>query len=239
MTELSYSAARLNHVWLHRPLPAGARISAGSFNRDSRGRWYINVLAEVEVATAASIDKVGIDLGLKSLVALSTGEKIATPRFYRTSEAALAIAQRARKTKRVRRIRAKTRNRRKDFLHKTSKRLVERYGLVVIGDVSPSKIARTWLAKSVLDAGWADLKHMLSYKAIRHGGSMLEICERHTSQSCSECGSLPASRPRGIAGLRKRVFKCDDCGAILDRDVNAARNILARGQASLGGGVNV
>lgn len=224
------------HVWLDRPISEGAKIGAGSFNQDSRGCWYLNVPVEVETANVASISKVGIDLGLESVVALSDGEKIAAPQFYRKSEAVLATAQRARKPKRVRRIHTKVANRRKDFLHKASTRLVKKYGLIVIGDVSPSKIARSRLAKSVLDAGWADLKQMLAYKAIRHGGSTLEVSERWTSQTCSECGALPASRPKGIAGLRNRAFACDDCGVVLDRDVNAARNILGCGLASLVGG---
>ena len=227
------------NVWLHRQIPDDAKIGAGSFNQDSRGRWYLNVPVEVETANLASIEKVGIDLGLNSLVALSSGETIEAPQLYRKPEQALAAAQRARKSKHARRIHAKARNRRKDFLHKKSKEIAQKYGLIVVGDVSPKKIAQSRFAKSVHDAGWADLKHMLSYKAITHGGSMLEVCERHTSQSCSECGGLPATRPRGIAGLRKRVFVCDDCGAVLDRDVNAARNILRVGQDTLGGGAHV
>jgi IS605 OrfB family transposase len=138
--------------------------------------------------------------------------------------------------KRVKAIHAKARNRRKDFLHKESTKLAKKFGLIVVGDVSPSKIARSRFAKSVLDAGWADLKQMLSYKAIRHGGGTLQVSERYTSQTCSECGSLPASRPKGIAGLSKRVFECDECGAVQDRDVNAAINILRCGLASLIGG---
>jgi putative transposase len=223
-------------VWLDRPIPESARIGAGSFNQDSRGRWYLNVPVEVETANVASIEKVGIDLGLASLAALSTGEKIEAPRFYRKSEAALATIQRARKTKRAKAIHAKVRNRRKNFLHKESTKLAKEFGLIVVGDVSPSNIARSRFAKSVLDAGWADFKQMLSYKAIRHGGSTLEVCERMTSQTCSECGSLPASRPKGIAGLRIREWCCDDCGAVQDRDVNAARNILRCGLASLAEG---
>jgi IS605 OrfB family transposase len=221
-------------VWLDRPIPAGnAKIGAGSFNQDSRGRWYLNVPVEIETGVVASIEKVGIDLGLASLAALSNGDKIEAPQFYRKSEMALATVQRARKTKRVKTIHTKIRNRRKDFLHRESTKLAKKFGLIVVGDVSPSKIARSRFAKSVLDAGWADLKQMLSYKAIRHGGSMLQVSERYSSQTCSECGSLPASRPKGIAGLRKRMLACDDCGAVLDRDVNAARNILRCGLASL------
>ena len=227
------------HVWLHRPLPEGAKIGAGSFNQDARGHWYINCPVEVETASVASIDKVGIDLGLASLATLSTGEKIEAPQFYRKSETALATAQRARKTKRARAIHAKARNRRKDHLHKASKKIATTYGLIIVGDVSPSKIARSRFAKSVLDAGWADLKNMLSYKALMHGGSMLEVCERNTSRSCSQCGAIPHAWPRGIAGLRNRIFQCDDCGLVLDRDHNAALNIRRIGQDTLRGGTYV
>jgi putative transposase len=225
-----------------RDMPAGIKIAAGSFNADSRGRWYINVPVEVDYKPA-SADRipVGIDLGLHSLATLSTGEKIEAPQFYRKSEAALATAQRAKKTKRARAIHAKAANRRKDHLHKASRKIAATFGLIVIGDVSPSKIAKTSMAKSVLDAGWSDFKRMLAYKAITHGANTLEVSERWTSQTCSECGVMPASRPRGIAGLRERVWSCSDCGAVHDRDVNAARNILALGlgQQTLGGGAHV
>lgn len=227
------------HVWLDRQLPDGAKIGAGAFNQDAKGRWYINVPVEVPTANYANIEKVGVDLGLNAIAALSTGEKIEAPQFYRRSELALATAQRARKTKRARTIHAKARNRRKDFLHKASHRLAGQYGLIVVGDISPSKIAKSRFAKSVNDAGWADLKQMLSYKAIRHGGSTREVSEHLTSQTCSECGCLPASRPQGIAGLRKRTFECDECGMVLDRDVNAARNILGLGQQTLAGGARI
>ncbi len=225
------------HVWLDRLLPEG-EIGAGSFNQDARGRWYINCPVKIETTSMASSEKVGIDLGLSSLATLSTGETIEAPRFYRKSEFLLATASRARKTKRVRTISAKVRNRRKDFLHKTSRKIALKYGLIIVGDVSPSKIAQSRFAKSTYDASWAGFKYMLSYKAIKHGGSMLEVSERNTSQTCSECGSLPPSRPRGIAGLRKRVWRCDDCGAVLNRDVNAARNILRCGLASLVAGAS-
>jgi len=105
--------------------------------------------------------------------------------------------------------------------------------------VNASKIARSRFTKSVLDAGWADFKRMLSEKAMTHGGSTLEVCQRHTSKSCLECGSRTASLPRSIAGLRKRMIACDDCGAVPDRGVNAARNILRIGQDALAGGAHV
>lgn len=214
-----------------RDLPAGVKIAAGSFNQDSKGRWYINVPVEVATADHAPLTRVGIDLGLKSLATLSDGGKIEAPRFYRQSEAALAILQRARKSKRVRNIHAKIANRRKDFLHKVSTALAKKYGLIVIGDVSPSKIARTRMAKSVLDAGWADFKRQLSYKAIMHGGSTLEARERYSSGDCSSCGAR--SGPKGLKDLRIREWNCGECGAVHDRDVNAAVNILRVGQHTL------
>jgi putative transposase len=219
-------------------LRAGVKIGAGSFAADARGRWYLNIPVEVECATSAPLSHVGIDLGLKDLATLSTGEKVAAPRLYRGSEEKLATAQRARKTpRRVRNIHAKIANRRKDFLHKASAKIAKEHGLIIIGDVSASKLAKTKMAKSVLDAGWSNFKTMLSYKAITHGGRAIEVSERLTSQACSCCGSLSSeSRPRGIACLGIREWRCDDCGAEHDRDVNAALNILARGQASLAEG---
>lgn len=234
----TFRGARYRTMHL-REIPVGAVLGAGSFNADARGRWYLNVPVEVPEATSASVSQVGIDLGLKDLAALSTGEKIVAPCFYRASEAALGTAQRARKTKRARAIHAKVANRRKDFLHKESLKIVKTHGVVVVGNVSASKFARTTMAKSVLDAGWSSFRDMLRYKSrLRGGGVCLEVSERLSTQVCSECGSLPASRPKGIADLRQRVWRCDDCGSVHDRDVNAARNILRLGQQSLGGGAH-
>src|SRR5215471_10265098 len=100
------------NVFLHRQLPESAKIGCGSFSEDSRGRWYINVPVEVAEATQAVNSRVGIDLGTKALARLSVGDKIAMPAFYRNSEAKLATSQRARKSKRVKAIHAKIRNRR-------------------------------------------------------------------------------------------------------------------------------
>jgi IS605 OrfB family transposase len=223
-----------------RDMPAGVKIGAGSFNQDSRGRWYLNCPTMVECADRAPVTRVGIDLGLNRFAAMSDGRTVAVPQFYRKSEATLASVQRARKTsKRIRAIHAKVANRRKDFLHKESNRIAKEFGLIVIGDVSSKKLAKTRMAKSVLDAGWADFKRQLSYKALMHGGSALQISEAYTSQVCSECGSLPASRPKGIADLGMREWTCDDCGSVHDRDVNAACNILRAGLCALVGGAHV
>jgi len=234
-----FNGASYRTMHLNPHLAVGVKIGAGSFNADARGRWYLNLPVEVACADNAPQSSVGIDLGLASLATLSTGEKIAAPRFYRTSEEKLATAQRARKTQRVKNIHAKIVNRRKDFLHKASAMIAKEHGFIVIGDVSPSRIAQTKMAKSVYDASWSDLKRMLRYKSHLRAGECIEVSERYTSQTCSTCGSLPASWPRGIAGLSKRVFDCIDCGAVLDRDHNAAINILRAGHRTLIGGAHV
>lgn len=230
---LKFRGVRYQPTHISPRLIAGMKFGAGSFNRDNRGRWYINLPVEIECNADAPEEKTGIDLGLKYLATLSDGSKIEMPCFYRASEQAIGMAQRARKTKRARAIHAKVKNRRKDFLHKASAALAKEYGLIVVGDVSPSKLAQTKMAKSVLDAGWSDFKRMISYKAMMHGGRMIEVSERMTTQTCSACGCLPPSRPIGIAGLGIREWSCDECGAVHDRDVNAAKNILRLGLETL------
>lgn len=216
-----------------RDLPCGVKIAAGTFNADRKGRWYINVTVDVAVSDRVDSAHVGVDLGLRDLV-LSDGRKVEIPRFYRQSEAALATAQRAKKTKRARAIHQKIANRRSDFIHKLSAQIARDYALIVVGDVSPSKLAKTNMAKSVLDAGWSDLRSKLLYKSIRNGGNCIEVCERNTSGDCSSCNAR--SGPKGLKDLRIRAWTCGECGAVHDRDVNAARNILARGLASLAEG---
>jgi transposase len=128
--------------------------------------------------------RVGIDLVLKDLATLSTGEKVEVPKFHRRSEERLATAQRARKTKRARAIHAKIASRRKDFLHKASAKLAKEYGFIFVGGVSPSKLAQTWMAKSVFDASWSRFKDMLAWNLrLRSGGMLLEVLEHHTTQN--------------------------------------------------------
>lgn len=219
-----------------RELPEGALIRAGSFNQDSRGRWYINMPVEIPMREAAPASAVGIDLGLKHLATLSTGEKIAAPQHFRRMAEKYGKAKRARKKRLARNIAAKIANARKDHLHKASARIALAHGVICVGNVSSSKLARTRFAKSVLDAGWSTLRNQLSYKAIRHGGTYIEVNEAYTSQTCSTCGSLPEGRPKGIAGLEIRRWECGGCGGSHDRDVNAALNIARLGLETLGEG---
>lgn len=218
-----------------REMPEGAVIRVGSFNQDAKGRWYINCPVEfpAEAFPHAGDTTVGIDLGLSSLATLSTGEKIEAPRHYRRLEDQLAMAQRARKPRLARSISARIANARKDHLHKASARIALSHGIICVGDVSSSKLARTKMAKSVLDASWSTLRRQLEYKALRHGSIYVEVNEAYTSRTCSACGSMPEGRPEGIAGLEIRRWQCGDCETIHDRDVNAAQNIARLGLETL------
>ena len=229
----------VRYVTMHmREIPSGAVIHAGSFNADSRGRWYVNAPIEMpaEMFARCGPTAVGIDLGLKDLATLSTGEKISTPQHYRRLEQKLGKAQRANKKRLTRSIAARISNARKDHLHKVSARVALAHGFIAVGDVSSSRLSQTRMAKSVLDAGWYTFKQQLEYKAIRHGSIFVEVNEAHTSQICSACGEKPEGRPRGIAGLAIRQWDCSECGAVHDRDVNAAINIARRGLATLAEG---
>lgn len=211
-------------------------LRAGSFSQDSRGRWYLNVVVKVQAKASAGTASIGIDLGLKEAAVASTGERI-EGRFYRRLECQLGIAQRAHKKQRVRAIHAKIANQRKDLLHQFSTRLVKNNAAIFVGDVAGAKLVKTKMAKSTLDAGWAKLKTMLEYKSHQAGIVFEVVGESYTTQTCSCCGNIPASSPKGRAGLRIREWTCSDCGAAHDRDVNAARNILAAGHRRLAEGI--
>ena len=216
---------------------ADYELRAGSFSEDSRGRWYLNVVVKVQAKGSSATASVGIDLGLKEVAVASNGQRI-EGRFYRKLEADLGIAQRAHKKRRVKAIHAKIANQRKDALHKFSTALVRENAAIFVGDVASSKLVKTKMAKSTLDAGWASLKTMLEYKSHQAGIVFEVVNESYTTQTCSCCGAIPASSPKGRAGLRIREWTCSECGAVHERDVNAARNILAAGHCRLAVGIS-
>lgn len=227
-------------VFNSRALPEGKIKDGTNFSRDARGNWFLNIVIEVSVDPASAcppVRGVGIDLGLKDFATLSTGEKIEAQGIYRGAEQELAAAQRANKKRRARAIHAQIANRRNDFHHKLSTRIIRDFDYISVGNVNASGLAQTTLAKSVLDAGWSSFRKMLAYKAIKHGAWYEEVDESFTTQTCSNCGALPDSRPKGIAGLGIREWQCSDCGSVHDRDTNAALNILRRGRATLAEGI--
>lgn len=146
-------------------------------------------------------------------------------------EGKLGKAQRANKKARAKALHAKIKYRRKDALHQFSSALVRDNAAIFVGDVSPSQLAKTKMAKSVMDAGWAMLRTQLAYKAIARSVVFEVINERYSTQTCSCCGVIPASSPKGRAGLGIREWTCVECGATHDRDINAPRTFSRRGIA--------
>lgn len=203
-------------------------LRSGSFSQDALGNWYVNIAVKTdEHQSELPTGAIGIDLGLKTIATTSNGEELSAGRWTQTYAKKLAQAQRRGHKRQAKRIHAKVANCRKDALHKFSHAMVEQYGAIYIGDVSSKKLAKTKMAKSVLDSGWGMLKTMLQYKGHEAGRIVETVSERFTTQTCSCCGSI--SGPKGGTGLVVREWTCPDCGAEHLRDVNAARNILARG----------
>lgn len=214
-------------------------IQTGSFVEDSRGRWYVCLVVDSPKQDKPTATKaVGIDLGLKDIATCSDGTIISNPKFYHQYEQKLGIAQRARNRKRVRALHAKIANCRKDHLHKASTQLVKDNALIVVGDLSANKLVKTKMAKSVLDTGFLALKTMLKYKCENAGVMFEEVNERFTTQTCSSCGAITASSPKGRADLRIRVWECE-CGSVNQRDLNSAKNILALGHKRLAVGITL
>ncbi len=211
---------------------------AGSFAQDARGRWYFNVQVEVPTQPLSQGQSaIGIDLGLKDVATCSDGTRLEAKTPYRALEAKLGLAQRANKKQRAKAIHAKIKNQRKDALHQFSSELVKKNAVIFVGNVSSTQLAKTRMAKSVLDAGWGLLKTQLQYKAIAHGVWFEVIDEAYTTQACSCCGAISRNSPKGRAGLGIREWTCLACGTRHDRDINAARNILALGHERLAGGI--
>ncbi|HLG27950.1 MAG TPA: transposase, partial [Paenisporosarcina sp.] len=134
-------------------------------------------------------------------------------------------------------IHAKIKNKRLDFHHKLSNKLVAENSAIFVGNVSAKALVKTKMSKSVLDAGWTAFRTMLKYKSHEAGVWFEEVNERYSTQTCSCCGSRQDS-PKGRAGLRIREWACGECGITHDRDVNAAMNILALGHERLAVGIS-
>lgn len=202
------------------------KIKSASFSENSKGQWFINLICEYEPEpTPINIHSVGIDLGLKTLVTLSTGETIENPRFLKHHEEALAKAQRAKHKKQARNIHLKIKNSRKDFLHKETTRLVNKFGIFFVGNVSSKQmIKKRNFSKSISDAGWYLFKTLLEYKVIALGRVFKEINEKYSSCTCSVCSAKTG--PSGLGQLGVRNWICSNCNTPHNRDVNAAVNIL-------------
>ena len=206
---------------------------------DATGRYHASFVVDAPDSPLPPVDaQVGIDLGLTHFAVLSDGRKVDAPRYGRKAAAKLRTAQRelARRQKgsarrersgrRVARCHARVRDTRRDWLHKLSTTLVRENHAVYVEDLAVSGLARTRLARSVHDAGWSTFAGMLAYKAARHGRTFAKVDRwLPSTRACSVCGAIGEAR-----ALHVRTWTCG-CGTTHDRDVNAARNILAAGRA--------
>ena len=218
-------------IKLHRPI--NGTIKTCTIKREA-DKWYACFAVECEpVRKAVSGKFIGIDLGIKSFAVLSNGEIIDSPKYFRKSEKVLVRKQRRlskakkgsanRKKRRrtVSRLHCKIRNQRSDFLHKESRKIVNTYGFIAAEDLNIKGMVRNHcLAKSISDAGWGQFLGFLEYKAEEAGVQFEKVAPHYTSINCSHCGNPVPKK------LKDRIHFCITCGTILDRDHNAAINIL-------------
>ncbi len=224
-----------------RSIPKGAKVTTVTVTKDAANRYFVSLLCDDSASAKISTDKqVGVDLGLTHFAVLSTGEKISAPNVFRKNQDRLALLQRrlAKKTDgsnrrakakaKVARLHARISDTRRDFLHKLSTRLINENQVIAVESLSVSNMQKNHcFAKSISDAGWYDFVRFLEYKAQWYGRTLVGIDRWYpSSKRCSDCGHTVVKMP-----LRIREWACPECGAIHDRDINAARNILAAGQA--------
>ena len=220
----------------------GARVLRMTVSHRA-GRWYASLTVEREepaVRRAPKGGAVGVDLGIKALATLSDGTVIENPRYLGKSERRLKMAQKAlsRKVKgsnrrakaraKVARIHARVANQRQDAMHKATTWLANTYSEICIEDLNAAGMVKNHhLAKAVSDAAFGEFRRQLEYKTARTG-ARLHVVDRWypSSKICSACGAVKAK-----LSLNERVYRCDGCGLVMDRDLNAAVNILVAGSA--------
>ncbi|WP_405474964.1 RNA-guided endonuclease InsQ/TnpB family protein [Streptomyces sp. NBC_00009] len=245
---LAKMSESLRIAW-SRPLPDGVSPSMVTVSQDAAGRWFVSLLCDdpgikhLPTTDAA----IGVDAGLDHLLTLSTGEKIANPRHERRDRVALAKAQRrlakkakgsanrAKARRKVAKIHARIADRRRDTLHKITTRLVRDNQTLVIEDLTVRNMVKNRkLARAISDAAWSQFRSMLEYKAAWYGREVIAVDRWFpSSKLCSTCGTLADKMPLSV-----RTWTCD-CGTTHDRDVNAAKNLLAAGRAVAACGAGV
>jgi putative transposase len=237
LTLAKIGSVRVN---LHRPVQG--EIRRVTIRRASTGKIFVSIIAEASSNLLPFRDGsvVGVDVGLESFATLSNGEKILNPRFFRNEEHEVAKAQRRlsvekkgsvewrKRLKVVQRVHERIANKRSDFIHQESRKLVNRFGVVAFEDLNVKGMQQNHcLAKSIGDAAWGLFVNATLNKAEDAGSKGVLVNPQYTSQTCSRCGLIVPKE------LSERVHRCE-CGLIIDRDLNASINILRLGLQSLG-----
>jgi putative transposase len=227
-------------IKLHREIEG--KIKACAIMRGSTGKWYACFAVDCESEPLPrSKEAAGVDVGIKTFAYLSTGEAIENPKFLRKEEKELARvqrklsaatkgkAERKKRRKIVARVHERIANKRRDFAHQESRKLVNKFGIIVFEKLNIDGLLKNHhLAKSIGDAAWSQLVNFTQYKAEDAGRKCIQVNPRNTSQMCSGCGVIVKK------DLSVRVHNCFACGLSIDRDLNAAINILRLGLQSLG-----
>ena len=224
----------------HRPLEGMPKSC--SLRCTATGKWFVTISCDIgDTSKKIDIDSaVGIDVGLDNFAMFSDKEKIANPRFFQKEEKVLAKAQRKwdkvkkvspkkreRARKVVARVHERIRNRRHNFVHQEARKIVNKYGFVVVEKLKPKEMQKNRrLSKSISDAAWSLFRRCLEYKAEEAGIGFKAVNPKYTSQDCAACGH------REKKALSDRVHHCKKCGYTTDRDLNAAINILTLGLQS-------
>ena len=245
---LAKMSAPLAIVW-SRTLPKAAKVTTVTVSKDAAGRYFVSLLCDDAVCAKRRVSaQVGVDLGLAHFAVLSTGEKVEAPKVFRRYEARLVVLQRraAKKQKgsanrakarlKVAKLHARIADTRANFLHQLSSRIVRENQVIAVESLAVCNMKKNRsLAKSISDAGWGEFLRQLEYKAAWYGRTLVGIDRWYpSSKRCHDCGHTVSEIP-----LRVREWVCPECGAIHDRDVNAARNILTAGLAGLACGETV
>jgi putative transposase len=248
---LAKASAPLPFVWTWEDIDAAAlNPTSVTVTRDTAGRWFVTFHVDIPAPDPLTVtgEKVGVDVSLTHFAVLSTGEKIAHPKDWERHERQLkryqrrlarcqhGSANRAKAKLKVARVHARIADARRDFLHKASTDLVRRFDVIAIEDLNVAGMVKNRsLARAISCTGWAEFRSMLTYKTQRYGRE-LTVIDRWfpSSKTCSACGHLFAS-----LSIRTRHWTCPSCGALHDRDINAAKNILAAGLAAYACGGDV
>jgi putative transposase len=228
----------LNIRW-SRPVPDGTILSSVTVIKDCADRYFVSLLVEEDIKQLEPVEpSIGADLGLKEFVILSTGETVGNPKFFHKDEKKLAKAQRRhvkkqqgsknriKARKKVARIHARIADRRRDFLHQLSTRLIRENQTICVESLQVKNMVKNHsLAKAISDVGWSEFVSQLEYKAEWYGRNLVKIDKWYpSSKRCFDCGHILDS-----LDLDMRVWICPECGVVHDRDINAAQNIHAGG----------